>query len=150
MNTSAENVVYEIATTSHLKQILDIERLCFSAPWSEASYAAEFSDERAHYLVALSGGGVIGFCGYWDIVEEGHIINIAVHPDHQGMGVGAGLLGRLLEYAGHKGIGSFTLEVREDNIPAIKLYEKFGFVAEGLRKNYYQKEKKHAIIMWKR
>ena len=143
------DVEFKKANISHIKQILEIEELCFATPWSEASYKSELSDDHAFYLVALLGDDVIGYCGYWEIVGEGHITNVAVHPDYQGQGLGSQLLRRLIEYAVQAGIDSFTLEVREDNVPAIKLYEKYGFTAVGLRKNYYPKEKKNAIIMWK-
>ena len=143
------NVEYARAEPRHIKQILEIENMCFSVPWTEASYAAEFEDGLAHYFVALLDGGVIGYCGYWEIVGEGHITNVAVHPGYQKHGVGSGLMGKLINYAFKSGIRSFTLEVREDNIPAVRLYNKFGFVSMGIRKNYYQKEKKHALIMWK-
>jgi len=138
------------ADLSHIKQIVDIENMCFSTPWSENSYIAELSDERAFYLVAALGSEIIGYCGYWDIVGEAHITNIAVCPEYRGRGIGEELLGRVIGYAARTGIEDFTLEVREDNIPAIRLYEKFGFTVCGRRKNYYQKEKKHALIMWLR
>ena len=142
------SVSYEKADLSHIKQIVDIENICFVTPWSENSYIDELRDERAHYLVAMLEGEVIGYCGYWDIVEEAHITNIAVHPDYRGRGIGCGLLKTLIDYAAQSGIGSFTLEVREDNDAAKKLCEKFGFSVCGTRRNYYQKEKKHALIMW--
>ena len=142
-------VDYANAEISHIGQILDIERICFVTPWSEASYIAEFNDELAHYFVALVEDVVVGYCGFWVIVGEGHITNVAVHPDYQNLGIGSELIRRLLESAMSMGVRSFTLEVREDNEPAVRLYQKFGFVSEGVRKNYYQKEKKNALIMWK-
>ncbi|MCL2163693.1 MAG: ribosomal protein S18-alanine N-acetyltransferase [Oscillospiraceae bacterium] len=142
--------VYLKAKSSHIDQILKIERLCFSDPWSHAMFADEFENRRAHYFIALVDEEIVGYCGFWSILDEGHITNIAVHPNFRRRGIGAGLVNKLLSYASHNGIESFTLEVREDNTQAIRLYKKFGFVSVGIRKNYYRKEKKNAVIMWKK
>lgn len=148
--SALDTVAYAKAELCHIGQIVGIERVCFPDPWSEKSFVEELHNSRAHYFVALFGQRVVGYCGYWEIVGEGHISNVAVHPDYRGMGIGASLIGRLIDHATRNGVGSFTLEVREDNGLAIKLYEKLGFRSVGMRKNYYREEGKHALIMWKR
>jgi len=140
----------ETAALEHIPQIRAIEELSFKQPWSEESFRNELADSLARYAVALSPEAeVVGYCGYWSIVGEAHITNVAVHPLHRGRGVGRALMGWLLSDAAENGISSLTLEVREDNEPALRLYESLGFQRYGIRKNYYQIERKNAIIMWK-
>jgi len=151
----AENFIYMRALFEQIPQIHEIERRCFSDPWSEESFKNELKDDLARYFTAvkLTSAGkksdnVAGFCGYWSIVGEAHITNVAVHPDYRERGVGAGLVYAMLcdiVVLGHK---SATLEVRVDNYPAIRLYERFGFTRAGIRKKYYDNGKKDALIMW--
>ncbi|MDR3120070.1 MAG: ribosomal protein S18-alanine N-acetyltransferase [Clostridiales bacterium] len=140
------------ANAEHIPEICLIERQSFSTPWSAASFQKEFSDGLAHYFVALSegGGDVVGYCGYWSIVGEAHITNVAVRPDFRRRGVARALLSAMLADIAARGHTAATLEVRDGNSAAICLYEGFGFYHAGVRKNYYQKEKKDALIMWKR
>jgi ribosomal-protein-alanine N-acetyltransferase len=142
-------VLYVPAGPEHIAEISEIERLSFAAPWSPESFRQELAGELAHYFAALRAGRVIGYCGYWNIVGEAHITNVAVHPDFRGRRVGARLLETMLADIQNRNIRGITLEVREDNLTAIRLYKGFGFQKKGRRKNYYQKEKKSAIIMWK-
>ena len=93
---------------------------------------------------------IIGECGVRDIVGEGEITNVAVHPDWQGMGVAAKMLGTALERSLQEGMTAFTLEVRAGNRPAIALYKKFGFHTEGIRADFYDKPVEDALIMWRR
>jgi ribosomal-protein-alanine N-acetyltransferase len=146
---AGEGVQYILARRAHIPDIHEIEKLSFATPWSADAIEREFSDDLAHYIVALSGGAVVGYCGYWSIVGEAHITNVAVHPSHRRRHIGAGLMRSMIRDLISCGVYHATLEVREDNFPAIALYEQFGFVASGMRKNYYQKERKNAIIMWK-
>ena len=86
----------------------------------------------------------------WKVLNEGHITNVAVHPEFRHQGIGDQLVSELLSLCEKENIDLVTLEVRKSNQNAIKLYEKHGFVAEGIRKAYYQDNKEDAIIMWKR
>ena len=164
------NIIYKKALPAHIPQIYEIEKLCFPDPWSVSSFIKEFEDEKARYFIAevqnsiqntgehsiadsaaeTQTGAVAGYCGYWSIVGEAHITNIAVHPDNRGRGVGAGLIGAMLDDIAELGHTAATLEVREDNYVAIRLYERFGFEQYGRRKKYYTREKKDALIMWKK
>ena len=152
----AANYIYTRALPEHIPQIHEIERMSFSDPWSLESFEKEFEDCLARYFVAImlshdgaETGFTAGFCGYWSVAGEAHITNVAVHPLHRGRGVGAGLVHAMLGDILMLGHASATLEVREDNYMAIRLYERFGFAPAGKRKKYYDQGKKDAIIMWK-
>jgi ribosomal-protein-alanine N-acetyltransferase len=129
--------------------MIEIERLCFAEPWPESSFLDELANERAAYFVALSpeDGAVVGYCGYWRVAGEAHIMNLAVSPAAQRKGIGRRLLGLLMRDAAEHGIATAFLEAREDNAAALALYGQFGFVRCGLRVNYYSKEQKDAIVM---
>ncbi|MDR1060372.1 MAG: ribosomal protein S18-alanine N-acetyltransferase [Clostridiales bacterium] len=137
------------ARREHIPGIHEIEKLSFATPWSAESFEREFDDDLARYFVALRDGAVIGYCGYWSVAGEAHVTNVAVHPSHRRRHVGIGLMRRMLRDIADSGIGHITLEAREDNAAAISMYEQLGFSRSGLRKNYYAKERKNAIIMWK-
>ncbi len=126
-----------------------IDQACFKHNWSSDSYKKEMDNILATYLVALDKGVIIGFSGYWLIVDEAHITNIAVLKAYRKKGVGQALLDRMSEMARALGCDKMTLEVREDNYPAISFYEKNDFVTEGVRLHYYGKDS-HALIMWRR
>lgn len=139
------------ANIEHLKDIALIEELSFPIPWSIDSIKNEFeANTRAVYLAAVTEHGkAVGYAGMWDIVGEGHITNIAVHPDCRNKGIASKLLDEIIACAKKRNIKSLTLEVRKSNIAAISLYKKFGFVEYGIRKGYYEDNGEDAIIMWK-
>lgn len=137
-------------TMEHIDDVIIIEHLCFSTPWSMDSFIEEIkSNKFARYIVAKEGCKLIGYAGLWKVFEEGHITNIAVHPEFQGIGVGSFLMDNLIELARREGIERLTLEVRIGNEKALRLYRKYGFVECGIRKGYYSDNKEDAIIMWK-
>lgn len=131
-----------------LDAILVMERLCFTIPWTRGMFDEELANERAQYLVATVDGTVAGYAGSWWIFDEGHITNVAVHPDQRRRGVGAALIRALLECGRIAGVRSFTLEVRRGNEAAIGLYESFGFHVDGVRRGYYEDTGEDALIMW--
>jgi ribosomal-protein-alanine N-acetyltransferase len=85
----------------------------------------------------------------WHVVNEGHILNIAVAERYRRRGIGSLLMDSLIETARNLEMIAMTLEVRVGNAPAMGLYHKYGFKVEGLRKNYYADTKEDAVIMWK-
>ena len=93
---------------------------------------------------------LIGYIGVWQSFEEADITNVAVTLEERRKGVGYLLLERAIEEALYRGITALTLEVRESNQAAIRLYQRFGFLTEGIRPNYYEKPKENAVIMWNR
>ena len=144
------DLIVRQAEERDIKPMAEMDILCFSAPWSEESFAQEIRENRmAFYIVAEIDGRMAGYAGLWCIVDEGHITNVAVHPDFRRRGVGEALISVLLDHTIKNGILSHTLEVRVSNTPAISLYSKFGFDPAGLRKNYYEDNGEDAIIMWR-
>jgi len=133
-----------------LDQVLRIERLSFSAPWSRAAFLSELlENDRARYFVARIGDQVVGYTGMWIIIDEGHITNVAVHPHWRNRGIATQLLDALHDVARANGVRRMTLEVRKSNIVAHTLYEKLGFRDAGIRRAYYRDNNEDAIIMWK-
>lgn len=131
-------------------KVADLEKKCFSIPWSENSLRESLRNPDYLFLVAEEDGKVAGYAGLLKVLDEGDVTNIAVEPGCRGRGIGTGLLERLMEKGREKGIRSFTLEVRVSNETAIHMYEKLGFVSEGIRKRFYERPVEDARIMWKR
>jgi len=134
----------------HLDEVFEIEKYCFVTPWTKESLLRELAEnELAVYLVALEEKKVVGYAGMWHVVNEGHITNVAVHPERRRAGIGSTIVERLLGIAEARGMIGVTLEVRISNYAAQRLYTKFGFKPEGFRKNYYGDTHEDAVIMWK-
>ena len=133
-----------------LPEVMVIERASFPTPWSEKAFRGELTaNDYAHYIVAELDGRVVGYGGMWIVFEEGHVTNIAVHPDYRRRGVGRRLLEALIQRAAERGCDRMTLEVRKSNTPAQQLYRSFGFEPRGIRKGYYTDTNEDAIVMWK-
>ena len=128
----------------------EVEKKCFSQPWSEKSFVDAVRDRNTLYIIAEEDGVFAGMCGLWQSFEEADVMNVAVDPDFRGRKIAADMLAELIRLGGERGITAFTLEVRVSNAVAISLYEKFGFEAVGVRKNYYEFPREDALIMWKR
>lgn len=117
--------------------------------WAKSSFYDEMSNNLAKYYVAkTSDGETVGYAGTWHIIDEGHITTIAVKKDFLRNHIGEAIIHRIIEDCYKDGIKYLTLEVRVSNIPAIKLYEKYGFQSLGTRKGYYQDNNEDALIMW--
>lgn len=128
--------------------ILEVENSCFTMPWSEESFYEELENELSHYQVVRIDGKVVAYMGYWHILDEGHITNVAVHKEYRRQGIGRLLVEAVLEEARGRKIKGMTLEVRESNKGAIALYESFGFKVCGRRKDYYDRPKEDALVYW--
>ena len=140
---------YEIVPMdrSHISQIAQLERECFSTPWTEAMLEEELFNPQASFIVAEDGeGNILGYAGLHVVLDEGYIDNIAVHPDARRHGVASALLDVYCRFGGAN-LAFLTLEVRSSNAPAIALYEKLGFQQVGRRKNYYAEVHEDAILM---
>lgn len=133
-----------------VETVAAMEQEIFSMPWSKQAFSNILQDFKACYLVAEEEASIVGYCGIYDIAGEGDIMNVAVDAAHRGKGIAYRMLSELLTQGRQKGICEFTLEVRASNTPAIHVYEKLGFVTEGIRKNFYEKPTEDALIMWKR
>jgi ribosomal-protein-alanine N-acetyltransferase len=135
-------------TYADLPQVIAIERRAFPAPWSLAMFVLELSKPAGICLAAVVDKTVIGYlvCSRYDTVW--HVMNVAVDPVLQRKGTGSAMLNHLLREVGDER-ARYTLEVRQSNAPAIRLYERFGFRAAGLRRRYYQDNGEDAVIMWR-
>ena len=134
---------------SHVAQIAELEKICFSDPWSDNSVASELNNPLSVWLVAEENGIVCGYVGSQTVLDETDMMNIAVHPDFRRKGIAAALIAELVRLLKERGSRILRLEVRESNAPAISLYETMGFTQLGLRKNYYRNPKENALILGK-
>jgi ribosomal-protein-alanine N-acetyltransferase len=135
-----------------IPSVRSIDRVSFALPWPESSYQYELNGNRvSHMLVAeadlSTGPEVVGYIGFWLIVDEAHISTLAVRPDWRGRGVGRLLLRCGLTLAADCGARLATLEVRRSNEAAIQLYREFGFAVVGRRPRYYRDNDEDALLM---
>jgi len=133
----------------HLEALEVLERTCFSMPWTKQQLISQLPDESHVFLVMECDSEAVGYVGMIFVLDEGYISNVAVSPLYRRQGLADALIIKLLDMAVEKELSFVTLEVRKSNIPAIKLYEKHGFIKVGQRKNYYDLPKEDAILMTK-
>lgn len=134
-----------------IEQIMTIEKVSFGPfHWTEQAFSMEMENELGNYLTAFdkSTGELIGYCGYWLILDEAHVTTIAVRPERRKEYIGEVLLQKMIESGYKKEAKWFTLEVRTSNVSAQNLYFKYGFKSLGLRQKYYQDNNEDALIMW--
>lgn len=143
-------IEYREMTEEDVAFISRLEEETFSMPWSAASFLQMIEKEDARYYVAEEDGKLLGGCGLLLIAGEGNITNVVVAPEARRRGVATGMLAHLLAAGDREGLTAYTLEVRVSNQAAIGLYEKLGFVSEGIRPDFYEKPTEDAMIMWKR
>lgn len=137
-------------TEEDAKYLAQIEEATFSMPWKVCDFLEMIAHDEVEYLVVTLDGEIIGGAGIRNILGDGEITNVVIREDMRGNGYSSMLMERLLEVGRGLGATQFTLEVRVSNAPAIGLYEKMGFVSEGVRPGFYDKPKEDALIMWKR
>ena len=134
----------------HLDELVELERICFSTPWSRNMLAEELDNACSAFLVAVDANErVVGYAGLQVVLDEGYIANIAVFPEHRRKGVAGQLLQVFMNFAEANRLAFLTLEVRASNQAAIALYANRGFEEVGRRKNYYEHPREDAIIMTK-
>ena len=143
MNFEIQNM-----TSAHLSEVANLETECFSSPWSENALAEELENENSYFLVAVA-ENVLGYIGVQEICGEAYITNVAVFGKHRKSGIGRALLDEACKGAKGRGCEFITLEVRESNLPAIRLYESEGFEKVGLRKNFYSSPTENGLIYTK-
>lgn len=131
------------ATKDNVADILKIENVCFSVPWSESSVRESLSNENSHFYLALADGETAGYIGVQIFSGEGYVTNVGVLPEFRRRGIAKALIKRALENE----MEFLTLEVRESNLPAIGLYEKLGFERVGVRPRFYREPEENAILM---
>ena len=136
-------------TKDDVEQVFHIEELVHPEHhWSKESFYNEISNNLAHYYCAKNEDKIFAYIGCWHIFEEAHITTLAVHPGYRRLQLAQALMIKAIEACYEEMIKFITLEVRESNEPAIKLYNKFLFESIGMRKNYYQDNGENAIIMF--
>ncbi|HSA06996.1 MAG TPA: ribosomal protein S18-alanine N-acetyltransferase [Candidatus Gastranaerophilales bacterium] len=133
-----------------IDQIMKIESVSFgNFYWTREAFATEIENNIGYYFVAeAENEQIIGYCGFWLILDEAHVTTIAVHPKYRKQGLGEKLLQKMLETGYEKEAKWFTLEVRASNVSAQNLYYKYKFKSLGLRRKYYQDNEEDAMIMW--
>ena len=147
-------VAIEPMRARHVGQVMVIERLAYPKPWTAQVFHDELRETRVGrraYFVARRGGHVLGYGGLMFVADrtgaEGHITNIAVHPDERRSDIATRLLLALAKVTVVRGCSAWTLEVRATSTGAQQLYRKFGFVPAGIRRDYYENST-DAIVMW--
>lgn len=129
--------------------IAELEKLCFSDPWSENSIASELDNRLSYWLVAEVDGKIAGYVGSQSVLDAADMMNLAVSPDYRQQGIGQALVNSLVHHLQENHVIALLLEVRVSNAPAIRLYEKLGFVQVGRRSKYYHNPREDALILRK-
>ena len=140
---------YELMNEAHVAQIAQLEKRCFSDPWSENSIRNELTGRLSLWVVALDGDTVAGYVGSQSVLGESDMMNVAVAPEYRRRGIAQALIQELIRRLSQQGNRSLMLEVRASNTPAITLYHKLGFAQVGRRPNYYRNPKEDALILRK-
>lgn len=133
----------------HIEEIARLEQACFSSPRSALSLSCEVTSPDSRYFTALVNGIVAGYAGFRFALDEGYIDNIAVKSDFRRMGVASALLRRLDKEAEALSLSFLSLEVRESNAAAIRLYESHGYTPAGKRPGFYSRPPEDALIYTK-
>ena len=136
-------------TVNDVPAIAELERVCFSDPWSENSISSELNNPLSYWLVAEDNGVIAGYVGSQSVLDAADMMNIAVSSDYRRQGIGQALIESLVAHLLQKNVIALLLEVRVSNIPAITLYEKLGFEQVGRRRGYYHNPREDALILRK-
>lgn len=136
-------------TQAHVPQVAELEKFCFSSPWSENAIKSELSNPLSLWVVAIDDNTLVGYVGSQTVIGESDMMNLAVSSNYRRMGIGENLVKELIHRLKLKGSNSLTLEVRQSNQNAISLYQKLGFVQVGCRPNYYSNPKEAALLLRK-
>jgi ribosomal-protein-alanine N-acetyltransferase len=136
------DIALEPMQADDLADVMEIERRSFNEPWTPGLFLHELKVPFSRVMILRATNGrrvTLGYVCRWIVGQEGHILNLAVHPDHRGRGLGQLLVESVIADTIGAGAESVTLEVRRGNRAALRLYQKLGFVEQGVRKNYYGK-----------
>ena len=143
-----DDIIFLPMTDDDISQVAEIEKESFSLPWSESSFKEMLVKDDAPYLVGKIGDKVVAYMGSCIVGDESFINQVAVSEEYRGQGIGTALLRSYIKLLIAKSVRAATLEVRVSNMAAIRMYEKCGFKAEGVRKNFYEKPDEDALILW--
>ena len=140
-------ITFQDINQADAKELALLDEECFSLPWSENSFLNEATNPLSQYVIARIDDKIVGYAGFWEVVDEGQITNIAVKKEYRRQKIAEKMLLKLIKKARDKKLVSLSLEVRESNIAAINLYQKFDFKTVGIRKDYYKNPTENAILM---
>lgn len=141
------NIVLKVANPGDAPAIAEIEKECFSDPWSVNSVKEFISHAENTILCAMCESELCAYISETHILDEVQIANVAVSAKFRQRGIASLLMEALINKCVSHNVTMITLEVRQSNIPATNLYEKFGFESEGIRRNYYRNPQENAVIM---
>ena len=136
-------------TALNIDGLVKIENECFSKPWTYSGFENELKNDSSHFYVALCGGSEIGYMGFYTILDEGYVANIAVLPEYRRQGIAGSLIKNAINHCRENKLAFLSLEVRKSNENAVRLYKRFGFEVVGERKNFYSSPVENAFIMTK-
>ncbi len=128
-------------------ELAEIDRLCFSEPWSERAFSDAFGNSLYCFIVAMNNGKAVGYVGMMTVEGASDITNIAVLPSFRRRGIARELLSLIIQKARKLGSSVLQLEVRQGNIGALSLYRSMGFSFDGIRRGYYRKPSEDAVLM---
>ena len=140
---------YILMDRSHVAKIAELEKICFSDPWSENSIASELENRLSLWVVAVDSGVLAGYVGSQTVLGWADMMNIAVAPEYRRQGIGERLVEELIRRLRENDVSCLTLEVRVSNLGAIAMYTKLGFAQVGLRPKYYHNPREDALILRK-
>ena len=148
MNKFETDINIRVATSNDIQKIYNIEKECFSTPWSESSISSTMNGTNTYFAIAQKDNAeIVGYAGLYFAGNEGYMYNIAVKSGLRHLGVGTKLINNLKNFCIRNSMEFLSLEVRKSNIPAVKLYQKMNFKIVGSRKNFYTSPTEDALIM---
>lgn len=136
-------------TFDDIYQVSAVDQKCFNDPWSTKLIQKELENDFAYYAVVLCQDKIVGFIGVWFVIDDVQIMNVAVDPSYQSLGVGTMMMNHITDLAQQKNMYTMTLEVRVSNEKAIRLYKKYGFEIVYTREKYYSDNNEDAYVMYK-
>lgn len=148
MDTDRASIAIRDMKKKDLGRVAELERLCFSMPWSEKALASELKNKVALYQVLEHDGKIAAYAGMWLVLDEAHVTNVAVDPEFRRQGLGLMLMLDMMRRARSRGATRMTLEVREKNYGAQSFYAALGFIKAGIRRGYYSDTGEDAFILW--
>ena len=140
--------VFRMCEGKDLPSVMEIDREAFFDPWSLETWRRELENPVAVWIVEEYENGIVGYAGIWNVAGEAQVMRVAVREALRNRGLGLLLMQELIRKSLESGAKAITLEVREHNAAALKLYEHCGFISQGLRPNYYEDTGEGAVIMW--
>ena len=146
--TSKGMISFRLFEEKDLPSVMELDREAFFDSWSRDTWQGELQNQIAVWIVEELEEQIVGYAGIWVVAGEAQVMRVAVRKELRNRGLGLALTQALIQKAWEGGAEAITLEVRENNIAAQKVYERCGFVSEGVRPNYYEDTHEGAVIMW--